>query len=1149
MGVVANLIIKVSASVTDFEKSMASLEKQLDRTGAKLKDIGGDLTKGLTLPLTALGGGAIKMAMDFETSFSGVRKTVNATEEQFAQLAAGMRALAQTKPVDVNVLNKIGEQAGQLGVGADNILKFTSTIADLTVATNLTADQAGSSMARIANVMQMPLSNVDRMGSAIVALGNFGAATEADMLNFAERIAGAGHIAGMTVPNILAIGNAFASAGVEAERGGTAIQKALLAMVQATTTGKNLPAFAKITGLSPDQFKQQFANDPSQVFLQFIQGLHDAGKGAIPELFSVGLKDQRLIGSFLNMAGAVNVLRDSLALGNKAWEQNTALTNAAEQRYKTFQNSLQLFWNQLKDVGITVGNALIPILKDLLGMAQPMIAWAAEAAQLFASLPAPVRETALALGAVLAAIGPLIYVFGTLVTTAGALAGLFGGTAASITGVGVSASGASAGVGVLATGLSLLGSVIAVVGTGIASVKFGSWIGEISGLTDWIGRLSAKFGEWIGLLPKGTAAEYAATQAARQQAAAVAELHKQLNLKFRTNDIELPSGPGANATTATGLPALSQEDEKAAKRHEKEIDKLADKYTTAGAVKELKDLEEVFTRNRSAILGNAEGVKKLLDEYDKLRIVAGDQVAPALEKLFRANGSLENQNAKLQSLLMNVNSVAPDIGDQRFAGFGLDRNGNIAAHGLSDDLTMRLAKAEPAFMENPKASASVYAADYANKFSSQLKEGFKAGVGDLPQTIMSALTGGGDVGKSIGGLFGGKIMESLSDKLSGGLSKVLGDTLGGALGSIIPGLGNLIGSMLGPLMSKIGSAVKGLWHGIQGLFGTDEEARSVNPARDAFLAQFGNVGDKGDTGAQHALAAKLTEITGEAGGGHLMQAFLAADTMDKYNAAVKAVQDALDQGAQKTNDSLQKTTDLTAGMNVTLNGSDDALKALGETQDRVVNAMLAGFDKLMAKLDEFMGKLAGANTQLQAATGGAAPTATRTEQTLPATGDALADVPGFATGTNGKFLDFGKGTLAVLHGNEMVVPQDQWKYIIGNYSGSGVQYSGGDASAPVAFKAPRGGVTGDLVQRIPVSPPTIPHHSDEGGLDGNSAARMGGVTVNVYGGTIIGNSDEFRQHVTTAVLDGIEKGGTAISKFGKLTRQQVFPYILPAGAF
>jgi hypothetical protein len=41
----------------------------------------------------------------------------------------------------------------------------------------------------------MDLGNIDRLGATIVDLGNNFATTEADIVNFASRIAGAGNIA------------------------------------------------------------------------------------------------------------------------------------------------------------------------------------------------------------------------------------------------------------------------------------------------------------------------------------------------------------------------------------------------------------------------------------------------------------------------------------------------------------------------------------------------------------------------------------------------------------------------------------------------------------------------------------------------------------------------------------------------------------------------------------------------------------------------------------------------------------------------------------------------------------------------------------------------------------------------------------------
>ena len=140
--------------------------------GRQATAVGSALTKSLTLPIVGVAAASAKAAIDFQSSFAGIRKTVEATEEQFAQLAQGMRDLAKTIPVNVNELNRIGEAAGQLGIKTENIIGFTEVMAKLAVTTNLSAEQAATSLARLANITQMPQEHFDRLGSTLVALGN-----------------------------------------------------------------------------------------------------------------------------------------------------------------------------------------------------------------------------------------------------------------------------------------------------------------------------------------------------------------------------------------------------------------------------------------------------------------------------------------------------------------------------------------------------------------------------------------------------------------------------------------------------------------------------------------------------------------------------------------------------------------------------------------------------------------------------------------------------------------------------------------------------------------------------------------------------------------------------------------------------------------
>ena len=409
---------RLDAAASQLEKH----GKRMDRVGRQMSDVGSKLTATISLPLAAVGGAAIKMASDFETSFAGIRKTVNATEQQFAQLARGMKDLSKEVPVNVNELNKIGEAAGQLGIKTENILSFTKTVAALGVTTNLSADEAATSLARLANITGLPQTQFDRLGSTIVALGNNFATTEAEIVSFGLRIAGAGKIAGLTEAQILGIGAAMSSVGVEAEAGGTAVQKVLLGMVQAVASGgKDLEVFARTAGMSADQFATAFRDDAGAAFTDFVEGLGQQGDAAFKTLEALNLTDQRLIRSFLSLAGAGDLLERSMAEGTKAFAENTALAREAEQRYETFASQVTILWNQVRVAAIELGTSLLPILRDLISVMTPVVKVMEDVATRFASLPKGIRASVLALAALVASIGPALFITGQLVGAWGQL--------------------------------------------------------------------------------------------------------------------------------------------------------------------------------------------------------------------------------------------------------------------------------------------------------------------------------------------------------------------------------------------------------------------------------------------------------------------------------------------------------------------------------------------------------------------------------------------------------------------------------------------------------------------------------------------------------------------------------------------------------
>lgn len=346
---------------TKAKAATMSAGQALDSLGGKAGKVGAGAAVALGL--------MAKAAVDWESQWAGVSKTVDGSAEEMAKLEEELRGLATTLPATHEEIAGVAEAAGQLGVAREDIASFTKTMVDLGETTNLTAEDAATSIAQISNVMGTSADDVDNLGSALVALGNDGASTEAQILGMAQRIAGAGSQIGLAESDILAIANAAASMGIEVEAGGSAISKSFTEMAKATKQGgEGLENFASVAGMSADEFVRAFEDDPAQAFASFTSGLdriNKSGGDVFTTLDQLGLSDVRVSQALLGMAASGDLLTDSLALGADAWAENTALAEEAAKRYDTTGAKTQVAWNKIKDAGIDAGDALLPVVASI----------------------------------------------------------------------------------------------------------------------------------------------------------------------------------------------------------------------------------------------------------------------------------------------------------------------------------------------------------------------------------------------------------------------------------------------------------------------------------------------------------------------------------------------------------------------------------------------------------------------------------------------------------------------------------------------------------------------------------------------------------------------------------------------------------------
>jgi len=342
-----------------------------------------------------------KAAMDWESAWAGVTKTVDGSPQQMAQLEGELRNLARTLPSTHTEIAAVAEAAGQLGVARKDVSGFTKTMIDLGESTNLTAEDAATNIAQISNVMgtmeREGSKGVERFGSALVALGNDGASTESDILSMAQRIAGAAATLGASEADVLALSNTLASMGVRAELGGGVTTRVLLKMRSAVDEGgDSLASFAEIAGVSADEFAAKFREAPVEALdlvSKGIYGVNEAGGNVTQTLKDLGIKGTEETQVMLALANSGDLLTDSLNLGAEAWANNTALVEEANKRYETAESKVKIAWNNIKDASIEAGAAILPVVSGIAGVV-------ADLAGGFADLPDPVKTALTVLGGV-----------------------------------------------------------------------------------------------------------------------------------------------------------------------------------------------------------------------------------------------------------------------------------------------------------------------------------------------------------------------------------------------------------------------------------------------------------------------------------------------------------------------------------------------------------------------------------------------------------------------------------------------------------------------------------------------------------------------------------------------------------------------------
>ena len=415
------------------KENLQNNQTEMKKWGDLLTDIGGAMTKGVTLPVVAGFTASVKSAVDWESALNGVRKTTDMSSEEIDVLAAALKDMALETTYSSGELANIAQIAGQLGVrGVDDISKFVQVVSDLGISTDLSANDAATALARIFNITEGGnMENLERIGSVIVHLGNNMATTEPEIVAMANRMASAASVAGLTTEEIFALSAALSSVGITAEAGGSTIGQVLTKIGLefdhwSTNTENHLDKIATISGMSAQQFAETWQNEPVKAFEAFVTGLGNLGEESesvnqiLDELGMAGIRESNMLKAMAQaqeegvdttqlLTRALELTKEAYDGVNESGEKFNALQQEADVRKSESATQFSNLKEAVSQLGQAFGEVLLPVVVPIVQGLTDMI-------KAFSRLDGPTKELVVTLLGLLAAVGPVLSAVGTGLT-------------------------------------------------------------------------------------------------------------------------------------------------------------------------------------------------------------------------------------------------------------------------------------------------------------------------------------------------------------------------------------------------------------------------------------------------------------------------------------------------------------------------------------------------------------------------------------------------------------------------------------------------------------------------------------------------------------------------------------------------------------
>lgn len=354
----------------------AGIQTRLENNRQARADMQGEIMglvgAGLTLSVP------IKLAIDFESAMADVKKVVDfgdnpiIAKQGVEALSNEILRLSSIRPMSATDIANIVALGGQSGIAKEQLMQFADSAVKMGVAFDISAQQAGQSMAELRSAFQLDQKGVETLADKINYLGNTTPAAAKSIMEIVQRVGAFGEVAGYSTGTVAVLGASMKGFGIAEEVAATSIKNMMLSLVAGETATKGQISAWKKLGFDHEQVAKDMQTNAEGTTLAVLKAISKLDKheqaSTLKELFG----SESLLGIAPLLAN-LGLIEERLAGIKNASNFDGSMSKEYEARAETTANNIQLLKNNMVHLGIAIGSVVLPALNGLINDIKPVI--------------------------------------------------------------------------------------------------------------------------------------------------------------------------------------------------------------------------------------------------------------------------------------------------------------------------------------------------------------------------------------------------------------------------------------------------------------------------------------------------------------------------------------------------------------------------------------------------------------------------------------------------------------------------------------------------------------------------------------------------------------------------------------------------------